>query len=175
MKKFIHCILVVIVAIGLLCQITFAEELPESVQKQSRKDKVESKTWKKFDKSGQVKFLQVEHTAAASGTGAGAKFDGSLGERLIEIKVDPAITCDKIAWSLENKGPSDVWAVVGAAEPVKIEAKAKADLEVPLVEGYCYIVVDNEGGGKTQLSIKAKCGETDAKTARGKSMTVIWF
>jgi hypothetical protein len=40
---------------------------------------------------------------------------------------------------------------------------------------YTYIVVDNHGGGKTQLSIKAKMAETDAKTARGKSMLVIWF
>jgi len=40
---------------------------------------------------------------------------------------------------------------------------------------YTYIVVDNEGGGKTSLDIKAKCGEIDARTTRGKSMLIIWF
>ena len=74
-------------SIGLLSQTLLAGELPESVQKQSRKDAVESETWKKFDKSGQVKFLQVQNTAAASKAGTGAKLDGSIGERLIEIKV----------------------------------------------------------------------------------------
>jgi hypothetical protein len=178
MKKVMHCILVAIVVMGLLsyaCPKIFAEELPESVKKQSRKDEVETEIWKKFDKSGPVKFLQVEDTAAASKKGTGAKLDGSIGERLIEIKVDPAIKGDKVVWSLENKGPSEVWVVAGGTEPVKIEAKAKTDLETPLVDGYCYIVVDNEGGKETQLSIKATCGETEAKTARGKSMTVIWF
>jgi hypothetical protein len=180
MKKLICFVLITM----MLCVINVvnqanAEGLPESVQKQSRKDAVETETWKKFDQSGQVKFLQVEHTASASETGAGAKLDGSLGERLVEIKVDPAVEQNMVEWNLENKGPSAVWVVAVSqsddAVPVKIEAEASATLKTTLTDGYCYLVVDSEGGGETTLSIKATCGETEAKTVRGKSMTIVWF
>ena len=179
MKHVLHYIFIGLVVVGLIgnvWQTVFAEELPEYVQKQSRKDAVESETWKKFDQSGPVKFLQVQDTAAASEAGTGGKLDGSVGERLIEVKViDPAGTCEKVEWTLENKGPSEVWIVVGTEEPPKIDAEGSATLETPLVEGYCYIVVDNEGGQETQLNIKAKCGDTEAKTARGNAMAIVWF
>ena len=187
MKRLIQCILITIVTIGLLScvsQTSVAEKsgtegLPESVQKQSRKDAVETEVWKKFDKSGQVKFLQVQDTAPASEAGTGVKLDGSAGERLIEIKVDPALEQKMVEWSLENKGPSAVWVVAASQSddtvPVKIEAKASATVKTTLTDDYCYLVVDSEGGGKTTLNIKATCGETEAKTTRGKSMTIVWF
>ena len=181
MKKLMCFVLIAMVMtcmISVVSQVN-AEELPESVQKQSRKDAVETEVWKKFDKSEQVKFLQVQHTAPASETGTGAKLDGSPGERLVEIKIDPAIEQNKVEWNLENKGPSTVWVVAVSqsddAVPVKIEANASTTLKTTLKDGYCYLVVDNEGGGETTLNIKATCGEIEAKTTRGKLMAIVWF
>jgi hypothetical protein len=179
MKKLsVFVALMMVLLINVAAQVS-AEELPESVQKQSRKDAVETETWKKFDQSGQVKFLQVQDTAPASEAGTGAKLDGSGGERLIEIKVDPALEQDTVEWSLENKGPSAVWVVAVSqsedAVPVKIEAEASATLKTTLTDGYCYLVVDSEGGGETTLNLKATCGEIEAKTTRGASMVIVWF
>ncbi len=183
MKKLIYVLVVVIVSVGFLScatQTTVAEksaeqELPESVQKQSRKDLKESEGWENFDKSGPVKFLQVQGTAAGSPEGSGAKLDGSVGEKLVEIKTAPDVACENVVWTLANKGPSSVWVVAGVKEAVEVAAEGEATVETPLVDGYCYIVVDNEGGGKTELGIKATCGETEAKTVRGKDMKVLWF
>ncbi|MBW1697512.1 MAG: hypothetical protein JRH18_05170 [Deltaproteobacteria bacterium] len=171
-----------ILSVFLLCfavQAT-AGDLPESVQKQSRKLAIETKEWKKFDRSGKVKFLQVQTTSAASHSNSGSKLDGSSGERIIEIKVDPALKENIVNWSFKNKGPTAVWVVAaGSSEsalPIRIEKGTTENLKTTLDEDrYTYIVVDNEGGKKTTLEIKAKCGETAAKTTRGKSMKIIWF
>lgn len=187
MKKWVHFIFIVMVAIALVScagakvekvseeEVVKEDILPDSVMMQSRKDAKESAGWEKFDKSGQMKFLQVEHTAPASVP----VLDGSYGERLIEVKVDSAIEGQKVAWTLENKGPFAVWVVVtsdGKMEyPLKIEAEASETLETTLMDGYSYIVVDSVGGQETSLTIKAKYGDTDAKTVRGKNITVIWY
>ncbi len=156
-------------------EVVEEEVLPESVVMQSRKDVDEAESWKKFDKSGQAKFLQVQHTAPASVP----VLDGSYGERLIEVKIDSAIEGQKVEWTLENSGPLTVWLVTtsdGELEyPTKIEPETSAMVETVLQDGYCYIVVDSVGGQETTLSIKAKYGETDAKTVRGKTMKVVWF
>jgi hypothetical protein len=181
MKQLVYAILVAMVlmlGLSVLNQAN-AQGLPESVQKQSRKDRVESETWKKFDKSGQVKFLQLDDTAPVSAAGSGEKLDGSAGERLIEIKVDPAITADKVEWKLANKGKSDIWVVAvsksDATLPVKIAPEGSVTLQTTLENGYCYIVVDNEGGKKATLSVTAKCGDVDAKTTEGNPMSVVWL
>ena len=155
-------------------------ELPDTVKNQSRKYVVEPESWNEFDKSGQVKFLQVQSTASASEAGSGAKLDGSRGERLIEIKVDPAVQESIVEWTLKNKGESTVWVITAgglkADFPISIEGGATTTLRSALShDRYTYIVVDNEGGGKTSLDIKTKCGEIDARTTRGKSMLIIWF
>jgi len=176
MKRLLYFVLVGVVASALLN----CAGLPKTVREQSQRDVIQPETWKKFDKSGQVKFLQVQTTASHSEAGMGSKLDGSLGERLIEIKVDPAVQDTVVEWSLKNKGKSTIW-VVAAGEsdvalPVSIEGKGSATLKTPLdKDRYTYIVVDNEGGGKTALEAKATCGGAKAKTARGKSMVIIWF
>jgi hypothetical protein len=181
MKKLIYLLLVAMIVMSVMNVISqaHAEGLPESVQSQSRRDAKETEVWKKFDKSGPVKFLQVEHTAAASEKGMASKLDGSYGERLIEIKVEPSIEDKIVAWSLENKGPGTVWVIAHSDgmmdEAMEIQVDASVSLETKLVDGYCYIVVDSDGKDETTLSIKAKCGETDAKTVRGKSMNILWF
>jgi hypothetical protein len=132
-KRLLSFILVTVAAAALLS----CAGMPKSVKQQSRKTVVESETWDKFDKSGEVKFLQVQTTAVHSGVGQGSKLDGSNGERLIEIKVDPGIQDTAIEWNLNNKGKSMVW-VVGAG---------KSEIKLPIL----------------------------IKTARGKSMRIIWF
>ncbi len=77
--------------------------LPESVSSQSRKDFEPTEEWAKFDKSGEVKYLQVQGTAAASEKGTGMALDGSIGEKLIEIKTDPMQADAVVEWSVKNK------------------------------------------------------------------------
>lgn len=154
--------------------------LPESVMKQARKDLKESEEWQQFDQSGAVKFLQVEDTAAASAEGTGAVLDGSLGERLIEIKVLPEVTGQFVEWTLKNAGPSPVWVVAisksNSVVPIIIQAEEEMNFATDVIDGYCYIVVDNEGGQKTFLTVNAKCGEVEAKTTSGgKNMSMTWF
>jgi len=154
--------------------------LPKTVQSQSRKGAVETEVWKKFDKSGDVKFLQVQTTAPKSDEGTGALLDGSYGERLLEILLQPGVEGTEVVWSLKNKGPSTVWIVAAggseSAFPISIDKDQTVDLTTMFdKDRYAYLVVDNEGGGKTELGISAKCGGTDAKTTRGKSMKLLWF
>ena len=157
-----------------------AQDLPESVQKQSRKQAVETEEWKKFDKSGKVKFLQLQTTAPASQPNKGSTLDGSPGERLVEIKVDPTMQGNAVEWSFKNKGPSTVWIVAAgkteAALPIQLKKGETATLKTSLDKDmYTYIVVDSEGGKETTFDIKAKCGDAGAKTTRGKSMRIVWF
>jgi hypothetical protein len=175
-KRLVTCIVVLLVGVASFS----CAHLPKSVKGQSRKDVVQPEAWKKFDKSGQVRFLQVETTAPGSEAGKGSSLEGSLGERLIEIKVDPDIKDSVVEWSLANKGKSTVWVVAASKPdttlPMSIEAKGSAALRTSLDKDlYTYIVVDNEAGGKASIDIKATCGGKDAKTARGKSMSVTWF
>ncbi len=155
-------------------------KLPDFDASQSKKGKPVPESWKKFDKSGKVKFLQVQTTAPGSPAGHGNVLDGSIGERLVEIQVDPSITSKTVVWSLKNSGKSTVW-VVAAGNPVgkiplAIEPGKTVTLKTTLDnDNYTFVVVDNEGGKKTTLGIKAKCGGVDAKTTRGKSMKVVWF
>jgi hypothetical protein len=176
--KLLSSAVVGVVAVALFGCVSSAT-VPKTIKEQSRKNAKESPTWAKFDKSGQIKFLQVQTTAPASKAGRGSKFDGSLGERLIEIKVDPAVKATAVEWSLKNEGENTVWVVAaGVADvnlPISIAAGALMKLNTTLdKEHYTYLVVDNENGGTT-IEVKATCGEIGAKTARGKSMTVIWF
>lgn len=176
MKKLLYVFVLVVVGMAMLG----CAGLPKTVQSQSRKNAVETEVWKKFDKSGDVKFLQLQTTAPKSEEGTGALLDGSYGERLLEIMVEPGVEGTEVVWSLKNKGPSTVWIVAaGGSEsdfPISIDKDQAVELTTLLDEDrYTYLVVDNEGGGKTQLDLAAKCGGTDAKTTRGKTMTVIWF
>jgi hypothetical protein len=154
--------------------------LPSSVQTQARWGMETSPGWEEFDNSGDVKFLQVENTAAASPAGRGAVLDGSIGERIVEIQTAPTVGASSVEWSLENKGPNDVWVVAagmdGAGFNRRVAAGASSGITMDMDgSGYTFIVVDCEGGGETQLSLKAKAAGADAKTVRGKSMLVIWF
>ncbi len=153
--------------------------LPKFVLSQSKKNWVPPASWKKFDKSGKVKFLQVQTTAPASPAGSGSKLDGSIGERLVEIKVDPSVGSKVVKWNLKNSGKSTVWVVAAGGMvgslPVAIAPGKTVSITTDLEDNYTYIVVDNEGGKKTTLGISAKCGEVKAKTTRGKSMKVVWF
>ena len=159
--------------------MTVAEELPESVKKQLRKGSDESEGWDKFDKSGPVKFLQVQHTAAASEAGSADKLDGSFGERAIEVLLDSSIEADVVTWALENKGPGSVFVVTSSdgelKESIAIEAGASAELSTKVADAYCYIVVDSDGRDETTVNISAKAGDAEAKTVRGKSMSILWF
>ena len=58
---------------------------------------------------------------------------------------------------------------------VEIQAGATVELNVKLVDGYCYLVVDSDGKDETTVNIKANAGETAAKTVRGNDMAVAWF
>ncbi|MQY76779.1 MAG: hypothetical protein GH155_04035 [Spirochaeta sp.] len=176
MKKLLYVLVLVVVGMAMLG----CAGLPKTVQSQSRKGVVESEAWKKFDKSGDVKFLQVQTTVPKSDEGTGVLLDGSLGELLVEVQVQPGVEGTESVWSLKNKGPSTVWIVAAggseSAFPISIDKDQAVELTTMLdKDRYTYLVVDNEGGGKTQLDLAAKCGGTDAKTTRGKNMTVIWF
>ncbi len=180
MKKvfcFVCCI--VVLSFTSLPLVALAEELPESVKNQVRKGSEESEGWDKFDKSGPVKFLQVQHTAAASEAGSAGKLDGSFGERLLEVLLDSSTDADAVVWTLENKGPGAVSVVASSdgelKESIAIEAGASAELSTKVADAYCYIVVDSDGKNETTLGIKAKAGDVEAKTVRGKSMKILWF
>ncbi len=179
MKRVLYAMLGILVVVSMLGINVLAGELPELVQKQVRKDDKESDEWAKLDTSGPAKFLQVEHTAAASETGAASKLDGSIGERLVEVKLDASITADTLAWNVENKGPGVVWIVAASddsvTEAIEIQPESAVDLEVKIVDGYCYLVVDSDGKNQTAAVLKATAGEAAAKTARGKDMRVEWF
>jgi len=159
MKKLLYVLVLVVVGMAMLG----CAGLPKTVQSQSRKGAVETEAWKKFDKSGDVKFLQVQTTAPKSDEGTGAILDGSYGERLLEILLQPGVEGTEVVWS-------------ESAFPISIDKDQAVELTTLLDEDrYTYLVVDNEGGGKTELGISAKCAGTDAKTTRGKTMKVIWF
>lgn len=170
---------VLVTAVGQYETVGVMKGMPAGVLSQAQWGMEPSPGWEEFDKSGDVKFLQVETTAAASPAGSSV-LDGSIGERIIEIQAQANIRAAVAEWSLENKGPNDVWVVAagmqGSGFNRKIASGASASFSIELDGSrYTYIVVDNQGGGKTQLSIKAKLAGTDAKTTRGKSMLVIWF
>ncbi len=177
MRKSLYLSLVtVIILVPFLC----AGQPPKEVINQSRKDAVEPEIWKGFDKSGEVKFLQVQSTAPASAPGRGTKLDGSLGERLVEIKVDPSIEEAAVEWTLKNKGKSTIFVVAAgglrARFPVGIPGGTSTTLKAKLSrDHYTYIVFDNEKGMGATLDIKAMCGDTEAKTTDDKSMLIIWF
>jgi hypothetical protein len=171
---------VLLSAVGQFETVGTMKSLPASVYRQARWGMEPSPGWEEFDKSGDVKFLQVENTAAASPAGSGAVLDGSIGERIVEIQTVPTVRASSVEWSLDNKGPNDVWVVAagmdGAGFNRRIAAGASSSIRMDMDgSGYTYVVVDCEDGGKTQLSLKAKVAGTDAKTVRGKSMLVIWF
>ena len=186
MKKLAILVFFLIVSIALVTAegmyetVGAMKSLPAGVQAQARWGMEPPASWTEFDASGDVKFLQVQDTAAASPSGSGAVLDGSIGERIVEIQAEANINASDVEWSLENKGPNDVWVVSagikGAGFNMKIAAGASSTFKMDLDGSrYTYIVVDCQAGKKTQLSVKAKMAETDAKTARGKSMLVIWF
>jgi hypothetical protein len=157
------------------------KSLPQFVRAQSRWGVQTPANWKQFDKSGDVKFLQVQTTAPASAAGHGSVLDGSLGERIVEIQAEPNARGPQVVeWSLANKGPNPVWVVAGGLSGAGLNGRVSAGDTSTFTlhidgSGYSYIVVDNEGGGKTQLSVTAKIGNVEAKTTRGSSMLIIWF
>jgi hypothetical protein len=186
MKKLAVLVIFVVGAVGLVTAVGQYEtvgamkSLPSGVQAQARWGMEPPASWAEFDNSGDVKFLQVEDTAAASAAGRGAVLDGSIGERIIEIRAEPNIRATEVEWSLQNKGPNDVWVVAAGMEGAgfnrKIAAGASSAFTMDLDGSrYSYIVADCHAGNKTQLSVKAKMAGTDAKPTRGKSMLVIWF
>jgi hypothetical protein len=186
MKKLAVLVIFLVVAVALVTAegqyetVGAMKSMPSGVQTQARWGMETPASWKEFDGSGDVKFLQVQNTASASPAGRSSVLDGSIGERIIEIQAEPNIRAAVVEWSLQNKGPNDVWVVSagmqGAGFNMKIASGASSTFKMDLDGSrYTYIVVDNQGGGKTELSIKAKMAGTDAKTARGKSMLVIWF
>lgn len=191
MQKHLFCILMILglmfVMIGCAGQVKKTDEammaedrgLPEYVMKQARKDLKESEGWEQFDASGLVKFLQVQDTAAASAEGTAAMLDGSLGERLVEVKVDPEVGGALVEWTVVNAGPSPVWVVATSKSnsevPIVVQPEEEISLATDADLGYCYIVVDNEGGQQTNVTIKAQCGGVEAKTVRGKDMSITWF
>jgi hypothetical protein len=167
-------------AVGQFETVGMMKGLPATVQTQVRWGMETSPGWEEFDGSGDVKFLQVEHTASSSASGRGSFLDGSLGERIVEIQVEPNIKASAVEWSLENKGPSAVWVVAAGLEGAgfnrQIAAGASSSFRLDMDgSGYTYVVVDCEGGDVTQLALKAKVAGTDAKTVRGKNMLVMWF
>ena len=171
---------VLVTAVGQYETVGAMKGLPPGVQAQARWGMESPASWKEFDNSGDVKFLQVQDTAAASPAGRGSALDGSIGERIVEIQAEANIRAAVAEWSLENKGPNDVWVVSagmhGAGFNRRIASGASASFSMDLDGSrYTYIVVDCDGGDKTQLCIKAKLAGSDAKTTRGKSMLVIWF
>ena len=170
----------IVLAVGQYETVGAMKSLPMGVQAQARWGLETSPGWEEFDNSGEVKFLQVESTAAASAAGSGVILDGSIGESIVEIQTVKQIRATGVDWTLENKGPNDVWVVAaglsGAGFNRKIASGASSSFTMNMDGGgYNYVVVDCEGGGQTQLSVKAKISGTDAKTVRGKSMLVIWF
>jgi len=73
-----------------------------------------------------------------------------------------------------------VWVVAcgktGASLPLSIAGGTTVTLKTMLdSDRYTYIVVDNEGGKKLTLAVKAKIGDISAKTTRGKYMKILWF
>ena len=168
-----------VTAVGQYETVGVMKSLPAGVQSQARWGMETPASWTEFDKSGDVKFLQVQNTAAASPAGSSV-LDGSIGERIVEIQAEANIRAAVAEWSLENKGPNDVWVVAAGMQGADFNRKIASGASTGFLmeldgSRYTYIVVDCQGGGKTQLSIKAKLAGTDAKTTRGKSMLVIWF
>jgi len=169
---------VLIGAEGMYETVGAMKELPASVRSQAQYGVDLPANWKDFDKSGDLRFLQLQTTAPASPSGRGAMLDGSMGERIIEVQAAPKIKGKEVEWKLENKGPNPVWVVAGgmsgAGLNIRINAGASSNFKVDMDgSGYSYLVVD--GGGKTELGISANVGDTSAKTSRGKSMKVLWF
>jgi hypothetical protein len=186
MKKLATLVVLLIVsatlamAVGQYETVGAMKNLPAGVQAQARWGMETSPGWEEFDGSGDVKFLQVESTAAASPAGRGSVLDGSIGESIVEVQAVANIRAATVEWKLSNKGPNDVWVVAagmdGAAVNRRIASGASSTLRMDLDgSGYSYIVVDCERGNETQLSINANIAGTDAKTARGKSMLIMWF
>ncbi len=183
MKKLSLLILFLFVAAVMLSgagQYEAVRGLPASVSGQSRWGEEIPADWKEFDKSGDVRFLQLQTTASASPAGRGSVLDGSRGERILEVDAAPQVAGSEVEWSLKNKGPNPVWIVAGgmivSELNIKINSGASKTVKMPVDSlGYGYLVVDNEGGKKTQLDVKAKIGDTSAKTSRGKSMVIVWF
>jgi len=180
MKRVLYVMLGILVVVSMLGMNVLAGELPESVQKQARKDDKESEEWQKFDKAELVKFLQVQHTAAASDPETASKLDGSIGERLVEVKLDASsVEGETVVWNVGNKGPGVVWVVAASddsvTDAIEIQPEGAVDVEVALADGYAYLVVDCQGGGETTADIKAVVGENAAKTVRGKDMKILWF
>jgi hypothetical protein len=171
---------VLIGAEGMYETVGAMNELPASVRSQARFGKEMPDNWKDFDRSGDLQFLQLQATAPASPAGRGAALDGSMGERIVEVQAAPKIKGKEVEWKLENKGPNPVWVVAGgmsgAGLNIRINAGASSIFKVDMdASGYSYLVIDNDGGGKTELGITATVGDTSAKTSRGKSMKVLWF
>jgi len=183
MKKLSFLILFLFVAATILSaagQYDAVRSLPDSVSAQSRWGEEIPADWKDFDKSGDVRFLQLQTTAPASPAGTGSVLDGSRGERIIEVDAASHVTGNEVEWSLKNKGPNPVWIVAGgmivSELNIKINSGASKTVKMPVDSlGYSYLVVDSEGGKKTQLDVKAKIGDVSAKTSRGKSMVIVWF
>ena len=169
-----------VIGVGQYETVGAMKDLPQAVRSQSRWGVQTPADWKQFDQSGDVKFLQVQTTAPASVGGHGSVLDGSLGERIVEIQSEPNARGPQVEWSLANKGPNPVWVVAGgpsgAGFNLRIAAGDSKKFTFPVDgSGYTYLVVDNEGGGKTELSLSAKISNIEAKTARGNPMQIIWF
>ncbi len=186
MKKLICMVLFLLVGaafvfgVGQYETVGAMKDMPRSVQAQSQFGVGIAADWKEFDKSGDIRFLQVQTTAPASPAGSGSILNGSHGERIIEIQAASSIKGKEVEWKLTNKGSNPVWVLAGGLSGksfnLRINGGASSIFKLDMDgSGYTYLVVDSEGSGKNQLDVSAKIGDTDAKTARGKSMVIIWF
>ncbi len=152
--------------------------LPDRVSSQSKKDFVPTEEMLAFDKSGEVKFLQVQTTASASSEGSAMELDGSLGEMLIEIKTEPAMAGAEIVWGLKNKGSAPLYVVFCSYKEAAVpftapEGKTTEYTSMLDESGYGYIVVDSGEAG--EIEVMAQIGDKEAKTPRGSNMKVLWF
>ncbi len=174
MKKSALSLLIALAAVLLIGCAT----LPDNVSAQSKKEFVPTEEMLAFDKSGEVKFLQVQTTAAASAADTGMVLDGSLGEMLIEIKTKPVMAGAEVVWGLKNKGDGSLYVVATSYKEAMIPFTAPAGETTEYITmldemGYGYIVVDSDMAG--EIEVMAKAGDKDAKTPKGSNMVILWF
>ena len=149
--------------------------LPDSVLSQSRKDFMPTENWLKYNKSGEVKYLQIQGTAPRSDIGKGLFLDGSCGEQLIKIKTIPILKDEVVEWTVKNKNEKSVFVVYTSFKSLKIPFEIEGEKTVEFItkidtEGYGYIVVASEN--VENVEFKAKVCDEDANTTSGNTMKV---
>ena len=172
--------------------------LPENIVSQSlRNSQIQ------HDSLARNRFLQNELTAQVSKARSGSKLDGSAGEQLIELEVDPTLEAKEVTWLVANTGQKPIWIIAAGgykrelpkgladricslrnpddceATPERIPFEVFGGETVklrsePNKDFYTFIVVDNEAG-QTEVVVKATFAESDAQTPSGNPLQVRWF